>query len=228
VSGLKISETLELPADLGDRKIAILAQSKAGKTYGLGDILEELYLANRPFAAFDPANNLWGLRCKPDGSPSDFDIVVIGGDHADIPLEKDAGERIAEALISEPVCAVIDVAFESKTTIRRFVTDFCNRSMQTRVDIPRVYVFEEAPEFVPQSANYPGIQVCKAAVDSIDWIVSKNIEVLIERPELTRVQLATLGGVSFKSSTFRNYLSWLKRNGLVETPDFETVKLRAM
>jgi hypothetical protein len=51
------------------------------------------------------------------------------------------------------------------------------------------------------------------------------LEVLIERPELKRVQLATLGGVSFRSSTFRNYLSWLKRNGLIETPDFETVKL---
>ncbi len=164
---LKISDDLALPADLGDRKIAMLAMSKAGKTYGLGDILEELYLAQRPFIAIDPANNLWGLRSKPDGTPSDFDVVVIGGDHADIPLEKDAGERIAEALLSEPVCAVIDVAFESKNVTRRFVTDFCNRLMRTRSDTPRIVVLEEAPEFVPQKASYQGIQVCKAAVDRI-------------------------------------------------------------
>lgn len=164
---LKISDTLSLPADLGDRKIAVLAQSKAGKTYGLGDILEELYLAQRPFIAIDPANNLWGLRAKPDGTPSDFDVVVIGGDHADIPLEKDAGERIAEALLADPVCAVIDVSFESKNVTRKFVTDCCNRLMQTRSDIPRVVVLEEAPDFIPQKAYFPGVQVCKAAVERI-------------------------------------------------------------
>lgn len=54
------------------------------------------------------------------------------------------------------------------------------------------------------------------------------LEVLIERPDLSRTQLGTLAGVASTSGTFRNYLSWLKRNGLVETPDFETVKLRAV
>lgn len=165
--GTSKGKSFVLPADLGDRKIAVLAMSKAGKTYGLGDILEELYLAKRPFVAIDPANNLWGLRVNPDGTPSDFDVVVIGGDHADIPLERDAGERIAEALLREPICAVVDVAFESKTVVRKFVADFCNTLMRHKPEIPRVVVIEEAPEFVPQSANYAGIQVCKAAVDRV-------------------------------------------------------------
>ena len=156
-----------LPSDLGDKKIAMLAMSKAGKTYGLGDILEELTEAKRPWVAFDPANNLWGLRVLPDGQPSGLPIVVMGGDHGDIPLEKDAGERVAEAFLADPTCLVIDVAFESKTVTRKFVTDFSNRLMRTRSTIERVVVFEEAPEFVPQKAAYAGIQVCKAAVDRI-------------------------------------------------------------
>ena len=90
-----------LPADLGDKKIAVLAQSKKGKTYGLGCILEEFAKAQRPFIATDPANNLWGLRVLPDGTPSGLKVVVIGGDHADIPFEKDAGERMAEALLAQ-------------------------------------------------------------------------------------------------------------------------------
>jgi len=156
-----------LPADLGDRKIAILAMSKAGKTYGLGDILEELYAAGRPWVAADPANNLWGLRAKPDGTPSELSIVVMGGDHGDLPLEKDAGERVAEAFLSDPICLVLDVAFESKTVTRRFMTDFANRLMRQRTDVPRVVVLEEAPEFVPQKARYKVSEECKAAIDRL-------------------------------------------------------------
>lgn len=167
VGTLSNGRPFTLPADLGDCKIAVLAQSKAGKTYGLGDILEELVKAQRPFIAVDPANNLWGLRSRPDGSPSGLPVVVIGGPHGDVPLEKDAGERVAEALLAEPICAVIDVAFESKTTTRHFIANLCNRLMRTRSTVSRVFVAEEAPEFVPQRASYQGIQVCKAAVEQI-------------------------------------------------------------
>lgn len=173
-----------LPEDLGDKKFAFLAQSKKGKTYGLGDILEELTVAHRPWCAFDPANNLWGLRVLPDGSPSHLPIIVVGGDHGDLPLEKDAGERLAEAWLSEPSCIVFDLAFESKNVIRKFVTSYCNRIMQTRSTIERVIFFEEAPELVPQRASYSGIQVCKAAVDRVvriggnfgygTWLVSQR------------------------------------------------------
>lgn len=54
------------------------------------------------------------------------------------------------------------------------------------------------------------------------------LEVLLVRPELSRNQLATLSGMGPKTGTFRGYLSWLKRNGLVEMPDFTTVRLKAV
>jgi hypothetical protein len=150
--------------DLSDKKIALLAQSKKGKTYGLGDILEELAEAQRPFIATDPANNLWGLRVLPDGRPSGLQVVVIGGNHADIPLEKDQGERMAELLLATPVCAVIDLALESGGTVKKFMADFATRLMKTRPDIPRVIVLEECPELIPQNAFGIQAQICKAAV----------------------------------------------------------------
>lgn len=159
-----------LPADLGDKKIALLAQSKKGKTYGLGDILEELAKAQRPFIATDPANNLWGLRVRPDGSPSGLQVVVIGGDHADIPFEKDAGERLAEALLATPICAVIDLAFESPGSIRRFMGDFAGRLMRSKPEIPRVIVLEECPVLIPQNAFGVQAQICKAAVSKLATI----------------------------------------------------------
>lgn len=45
----------------------------------------------------------------------------------------------------------------------------------------------------------------------------KMLTILLEKPELTRQQLATLAGVALKGGTFRGYLSWLRSNGLVRT-----------
>jgi hypothetical protein len=156
-----------LPEDLSDVKLAMLAQSKKGKTYGLGVILEELWYAGRPWIATDPANNLYGLRVKPDGSPSELNVAVIGGTYGDIPFEKDSGERLAEALLATPICAVIDIAFESLGTIRHFMTAFAGRLMRAKPEIPRVLFFEEAQVLIPQKARGPQMEVCKAAVSKL-------------------------------------------------------------
>lgn len=153
-----------LPADLGDKKIALLAQSKKGKTYGLGCLLEELVKAQRPFIATDPASNLWGLRVLPDGTPSGLEVVVVGGPHADIPFDRDAGARMAELLLATPICAVIDLAYENTADVRRFMTAFAGRLMQSKPEIARVIVLEEAPELIPQNAFGIQAQNCKAAV----------------------------------------------------------------
>lgn len=50
------------------------------------------------------------------------------------------------------------------------------------------------------------------------------LELLIERPELTRQQLATLSGLSARGGTYAKYLSWLRTNGLIKT-EGSTVRL---
>lgn len=45
----------------------------------------------------------------------------------------------------------------------------------------------------------------------------KMLTILLEKPELTKQQLATLSGVAMKGGTFRGYLSWLRSNGLIRT-----------
>jgi hypothetical protein len=159
----------QLPDDLSDRKIALLAQSKKGKTYGLGDILEDMAQLGRPFIAVDPANNLWGLRVLPDGRPSGLEVVIIGGNHADLPFEKDQGERMAELLISEPICSVIDIAFEPRAAARKFMTDFSNRLMRSKPDAPPLVVLEECPVLIPQKAMGQAT-ICKTAVSQLATI----------------------------------------------------------
>ena len=159
-----------LPIDLSDRKIALLAQSNKGKTYGLGDILEEMAEAQRPFIATDPASNLWGLRVLPNGKPSGLQVVVFGGAHGDLPFEKDQGERMAELLLSQPTCAVIDVAFESGNATRKFMTDFAGRLMRSKPDVPPLLVLEEGSTLIPQHPMGMQAQLCKNAVSKVATI----------------------------------------------------------
>lgn len=153
-----------LPEDLTDKKIAMLAQSKKGKTYAIGDILEEMAKFQQPFIATDPADNLWGLRVMPDGTPSGIEVVIIGGSHADLPIEKDQGARMAELLLATPICAIIDITSEMPNIVRHFMTGFAQQLMRFKPDIGRLIVLEEAPELIPQKTMGVQAAICRDAV----------------------------------------------------------------
>lgn len=108
--------------------------------------------AGLPWIAFDPTPGgvWWGLRVNPDGSAGGYPVLVIGGKHGDLPFHRDRAGQLAEAVVRENVCCVVDVSRESKTTWRGFVADFCDRLMELEPATPRHIFLEEAPEFVPQ------------------------------------------------------------------------------
>ena len=139
-----------LPLDLVTRTLAIIAIRGWGKTVAATVIAEEMCEAGLPWVTIDPVGVWWGLRCNPDGSPGGYPVVIIGGQHGDLPLEKDKGARVADAILQENLCCVIDMSGESKNSVRHFVADFCDRLMELRPQVPRHVFLEEAPELVPQ------------------------------------------------------------------------------
>ena len=52
----------------------------------------------------------WGLRASADGKHPGLPIVILGGDHGDVPLELAAGQVIADLVIDEGISAVLDLA----------------------------------------------------------------------------------------------------------------------
>jgi Helicase HerA, central domain len=166
--GLTVSgKPFTLPLDAVVQTCAILAIRGAGKTCTAAVIAEEMCKAQLPWICFDPVGVWWGLRANTEGKPSGFPVVVIGGEHGDIPLEKTGGAKIAEALASENVFAVIDVSMESKHTWRQFLTEFCLALMQFNPETPRHLFIEEAPEFVPQRTKVSLTAQCKEAVERL-------------------------------------------------------------
>ena len=141
-----------LPLDFVARTLGIIAVRGAGKTVAATVLAEEMCEAGLPWIAFDPTPGgvWWGLRVNPDGSAGGYPVLVIGGRHGDLPFHKDKAGQLAEAVVRENVCCVVDVSRESKTTWRAFVADFCDRLMELEPSTPRHVFLEEAPEFVPQ------------------------------------------------------------------------------
>ena len=156
-----------LLADFTVQTAAILAIRGAGKTCLATVIAEEMVKAGLPWIALDPVGVWYGLRAGRDGAPNGLPVVIIGGDHGDIALNKQDGARIAEALIREPVYAVIDLSRESKRFWHTFLTDFCLKLMELSPEIPRHIFIEEAPEFVPQRTRVELTARCKEAVERL-------------------------------------------------------------
>lgn len=153
MSGAKFT----LPLELVTRTTAIIGIRGSGKTVAATVMAEEMCEAGLPWVALDPVGVWWGLRVNPDGSPGGYPLVILGGEHADLPLvegtKKDVAEaarKIADAILQENVSCVLDLSGESKNVWRLFVTEFCDRLMELRPAVPRHIFLEEAPEFVPQ------------------------------------------------------------------------------
>jgi hypothetical protein len=156
-----------IPLEGVTKAYAINGIRESGKS-SLGTVMAEEYCkAKQPWIAFDPAGNWWGLRAKPDGTPGGFPVVVFGGERGDLPLEKDAGPKIAEAITRENVFAVIDLKMTSKTMWRTLVRDIVRTLQEIQVQVPRMVFIEEAQEFIPQKPSHQLGAECKEIVERL-------------------------------------------------------------
>jgi hypothetical protein len=156
-----------LEPELAVQKLALLGISGSGKSCTASVIGEEMCKASLPWIALDPVGIWYGLKATREGKPSQYPVVVFGGDHQDLPLEKGSGAKIAEALVTENVFAVIDLSLESKKFWHQFVTDFALTLMKLNPETQRHIFIEEAPEFIPQKAKFELTARCKEAVERL-------------------------------------------------------------
>jgi hypothetical protein len=149
VKTLRISSDLKLPLEAVTQTFAILAMRGVGKTHTASVLAEELCEARLPFVVLDPTGAWWGLRATADGKGEGYPVTILGGDHADAPLEETAGKVVAEMLAEEARPLVLDLSHLSKGAMRRFVADFAERLYEKNRD-PLHLIIDEADAFAPQ------------------------------------------------------------------------------
>lgn len=164
-NGLRIASNLILPHEAVTQTFAILAKRGAGKTYTALVMVEEIHQAGHQVVVVDPVGVAWGLRSSADGKRAGLDIIILGGDHGDVPLEVTAGKVVADLVVNDRASLVLDLSHFRKNESVRFMTDFAERLYHRNRD-PLHLLLDEADMFAPQRAM-PGEQRMLGAVEDL-------------------------------------------------------------
>src|SRR5260221_7897172 len=95
-----------IPEDALGQHIAVLGKTGSGKTYAAKGIVERLLEQKRQVCVLDPTGAWWGLRLDKDGEAKGYDVVLLGGAHADIPLAERSGAACARP-VTQPHASVL-------------------------------------------------------------------------------------------------------------------------
>lgn len=195
---LKISDTLSLPIGFVTQTQAILAKRGAGKSYTASVQAEEMLKANQQVVVIDPTGAWYGLRSSADGKGEGFPIVVMGGDHADVPLQPASGELVAQAIVENRFSAIIDISLFRKAEARRFLIPFLETLYRMNREPMHLFV-DEADDIAPQKPFGDEAQLVGAMEDVIKRGRRKGIgcTLITQRPAdlnksvLTQCQILT-------------------------------------
>src|ERR1700723_168717 len=172
--GLHISDDLSLPIDTVTSTLIVYGGKGMGKT-NLGSVLvEELTRARLRWSVLDPLGVWWGLRHSADGKGSGIECLVLGGSHADIPIEPTAGAVIADLVVDEPANVIIDFSRKPSGEMWgigekvRFVTDYAYRLFQRQGGLvgghrrePIFQLLDEAARYIPQTIPHGAENLAK-------------------------------------------------------------------
>lgn len=146
---LRIADDLTLPKDAVTQTFGVLAVRGSGKS-NLAAVMAEQMSANAlPFVVIDPVGSWWGLRSNAAGIGPGLSIPIFGGRHGDIPLERTAGNEVADLVVDERASCVLDLAEFSEGDKIRFLIDFAER-LYRRNEMPLHLFLEEADDYIPQ------------------------------------------------------------------------------
>lgn len=157
--------SIKLPKESATKGFAFIGKRGSGKSYNAAVLAEEFSKHHVPFVVFDPIDVWWGLKVAADGKGKGLPVVVFGIQNADIPLTRDMGKRIAQAVVKENISCVISTFGMSKVDMRHLIADFSEELLRINNTARHVFI-EEAHEFVPQRVFGAGAR-CFAAVEAL-------------------------------------------------------------
>lgn len=141
-----------IPDDALDDRLGFVGTAGGGKTYNAGGRVERLLQRKARCIIIDPLDVWWGLRLLADGkTASPFNIVILGGQRADLPLNEFAGALIGETVAKAAESFIVSLGtLGTKAAERRFMLAFLT-ALYRHVDGEPVHlIFDEADLWAPQ------------------------------------------------------------------------------
>lgn len=192
---LQLAPDLAVPIEYTTEAIAIIGRRGSGKTNTAVVAVEEMIGAGQQVVVVDTVGVWWGLRAGAAGGPNGLDVVIFGGEHADVPLEESAGKVIANAIVDHDLSAIIDTSLLGKAAARRFllafVTELYHRKTTART--PLHVVFDEADELAPQRTSPESARLLSAMEDFVRRGRSRGLGVTLvtQRPAVLNKDVLT-------------------------------------
>lgn len=146
---LHLAKGIALTVQAVTETFGILAVRGVGKTYTAAVMAEQMLKIGLHVVIVDPLGVWWGIRASSDGKHEGLPIVIFGGDHADVPLEANSGEMIADLIVTERISAVLDLSSFSNAEQVRFMVSFSERLYQKNRSPIHLFL-DEADSFAPQ------------------------------------------------------------------------------
>lgn len=144
---------LILPPAAAEQHIAVLGKNGSGKTFAVKAVhIEPLLAAGKLVAVVDPTSAWWGLRGSADARGPGFKVLVLGGDHGDLPLPANGGAAVARLIVEQRVPAVMDTGNLTVGERTRWMIDFAG-SIYRLNRTPLYLVLDEAHVFAPQGGG---------------------------------------------------------------------------
>lgn len=119
-----------IPAKALDQHIGILGKTGSGKTFAAKGIVEGLLDRGRQACILDPTGAWYGLRLLADGKSKGWPIILLGGEHGDIPLSARSGEAVARLVTEQRASIVIDTSGLTVGEYTRFFIDFAGKPIK--------------------------------------------------------------------------------------------------
>lgn len=139
---------------------AILGKTGSGKTVVAKGIVEKLLDQHRQTCIVDPTGAWYGLRLMADEKSKGYDVVLLGGQHADIPLAERSGAAVARLVTEQGASVVIDTSGFTVGEYTRWFIDFAG-TLYTTIRNPLHLVIDEAHYFAPQGGGKVDIDTGK-------------------------------------------------------------------
>jgi hypothetical protein len=140
---------MKIPEAAQQQHVAVLGKTGSGKTFAIKGIVEHWLESRQRVGIVDPTGAWWGLRSSKDGKGAGFPILVLGGDHGDLPLPALGGAAVAHLLAEQGVNLVADTTLLTVGERTRWFTDFASTLYRSNKG-PLHLVIDEAHNFAPQ------------------------------------------------------------------------------
>ena len=182
MSKLRISDQLLLPKDTVTSTLIVYGGKGMGKTNFGAVLVEELSKLSLRWCALDPLGVWWGLRYAQDGKGAGVECVILGGSHADFPIEPTGGGVVADMVVDETANFIIDFSRKPSGEMwsigekTRFITDYAYRLFQRQGELvggtrrePIFQLLDEAARYIPQiiPAGNPQLAQCVSAWEQL-------------------------------------------------------------